>query len=179
MYNNPYANNFGGFNQQINTPDPNYLAMLDNEKGKIDKMKENYLNRFPSQQPTLNQTIQVTPTPNIGIKYVNSVEDVSRELVFTDTPFITNDFSKMFIKNAKGEIRTFEVNEVIPKDEKEVLKEQIEKLTKENELLKGMVTNESTNAVNDEPVNAEFNEPVEAKTAPNVPVSRTSKSKSK
>jgi len=178
MYNNPY-NNFSGFNQQISNPDPNYLAMLDNEKGKIEKMRENYLSRFQNQQPTLNQTIQVSPTPNIGIKYVNSIEDVSKELVFTDTPFITSDFSNMFIKNAKGEIRIFEVKEIIPKDEKETLKEQIEKLTKENELLKGMITNESTNANDDEPVNTKSSKSIETKTTSNVSVSRTSKSKSK
>lgn len=173
MYGNPYNNNYGAFNQQINVPDQNYLTMLENEKGKIDKIKENYLNRFPTQQPTLNQTIQVAPTPNIGIKFVNSINDVEKELVFTDTPFITNDFSKMFIKNTKGEIRTFEMQEVVPKDEKDEL---IEKLTKENEKLKGMITSESTNENDNEQFDTKFDEPVTTKTTSNVPVSRTSKS---
>lgn len=176
MYGNPYNNNYGAFNQQINTPDQNYLNMLENEKGKIEKMKENYLNRFPTQQPTLNQTIQVTPTPNIGIKFVKSIDDVEKELVFTDTPFINSDFSRMFIKNSKGEIRTFEMQEIIPKDEKDIL---IEKLTKENEKLKGMITNESTDENDNEQFDTKFDEPVTTKTTTDVPVSRTSKSKSK
>jgi hypothetical protein len=82
----------------------------------------------------------------------------------------------MFIKNSKGEIREFNIEEVIPKDEKDIL---IEKLTKENEKLKGMIIDEPTITINDEPINTESNERVEAKTTTNVPVSRTSKNKSK
>ena len=168
------------YNQPVNynqpSPNDDYIKTIEKEEELLKKKKENYLNRFQNQQPTLNQTIQVSPTPNIGIKYVNSVEDVSRELVFMDTPFLMNDFSKMFIKNAKGEIREFNIEEVIPKDEKDIL---IEKLTKENEKLKGMIIDEPTITINDEPINTESNERIEAKTTTNVPVSRTSKNKSK
>lgn len=167
MYNN-YMPNF-----PINQPniDQNYLNMIEKEKERLDKMKEQYVNRFQQpQQPTLNQTIQVAPTPqNIGLKYVNSINDVQKELTMVDTPFITNDYSTLFIKNAKGEIRTFTLQEVIPKDERD---EIIKQLQKENKELKGMIENAKSSNANDV-------KPIEDEKSTNVSNVRTSKAKSK
>lgn len=167
MYNN-YMPNF-----PMNQPniDQNYLNMIEKEKERLDKMKEQYVNRFQQpQQPTLNQTIQVAPTPqNIGLKYVNSINDVQKELTMVDTPFITNDYSTLFIKNAKGEIRTFTLQEVIPKDERD---EIIKQLQKENEKLKGMIENAKSS-------NADDVKPIEDDKPANVSNVRTSKAKSK
>lgn len=167
MYNN-YMPNF-----PMNQPniDQNYINMIEKEKERLDKMKEQYVNRFQQpQQPTLNQTIQVAPTPqNIGLKYVNSINDVQKELAMVDTPFITNDYSTLFIKNAKGEIRTFTLQEVIPKDERD---EIIKQLQKENEELKGMIENAKSS-------NADDVKPIEDDKPANVSNVRTSKAKSK
>lgn len=167
MYNN-YMPNF-----PMNQPniDQNYINMIEKEKERLDKMKEQYVNRFQQpQQPTLNQTIQVAPTPqNLGLKYVNSINDVQKELTMVDTPFITNDYSTLFIKNAKGEIRTFTLQEVIPKDERD---EIIKQLQKENEKLKGMIENAKSS-------NADDVKPIEDDKPANVSNVRTSKAKSK
>lgn len=172
MYGSPYITNYpNGFNQQINTANQDYIAMIDKEKERLDKMKEQYIARFQQpQQPTLNQTIQVAPTPqNVGIKYINSIDEVQKELTIVDTPFITNDYSTLFIKNAKGEIKTFSLQEIVPIDERDNI---IKNLQIENERLKGMIADaQSINASNDKPIEDE-----KSKDVPNV---RTSKTKSK
>lgn len=181
MYNSPYIPNYSnGYNQQINNiPQTNnydeYIKYLDKEKERVEKSKEQYINRY--QQPTvINQTFQSSPNGVAGLKHINSIEDVEKELTVVETAFVTNDYTQLFIKNAKGEIRTFDMFEVIPKDEKD---EIIEQLRSENNKLKGMIKNESTNATNDEQGNTTIDKPTKTKTTSNVSVSRTSKAKSK
>ena len=172
-YNQQPMNNM----QQINSYDE-YLKYLEKEKERIEKTKEQYINRFQQQQPTLNQTIQVTPTPSqsVGIKHVKDINEVNSELVMVETPFVLDDYSVLFIKNAKGEVRTFTMEEIVPKDEKDKI---IEQLRLENEELKGMISNESTNTTNDEQGNTTIDKSTKAKTTSNVSVSRTSKSRTK
>lgn len=185
MNNNPYMNPYiNTYNQQpmnnmqqVNNYDE-YLKYLEKEKERIEKSKEQYINRFQQQQPTLNQTIQVTPTPSqsIALKHVKGIEDVNSELVMFETPFVLDDYSTLFIKNTKGEVRTFVMEEIIPKDEKDKI---IEQLRLENEELKGMISNESTNAADDEQSNATIDKPTKTKTTSNVSVSTTGKSRTK
>lgn len=181
MYNNPYIPNYSnGYNQQINNiPQTNnydeYIKYLEKEKERVEKSKEQYMSRY--QQPTvINQTFQSSPNGVAGLKHINSIEDVEKELTVVETAFVTNDYTQLFIKNAKGEIRTFDMFEVIPKDEKD---EIIEQLRSENNKLKGMIKNESTNATNDEESNTTIDKSTKTKTTSNVSVSRTSKTKSK
>lgn len=180
-YMNPYVNTYNqqpmNNMQQINSYDE-YLKYLEKEKERIEKSKEQYINRFQQQQPTLNQTIQVTPTPsqNVGIKHVKDINEVNSELVMVETPFVLDDYSALFIKNAKGEVRTFAMEEIVPKDEKDKI---IEQLRLENEELKGMISNESTNTTNDEQGNATIDKSTKTKATSNVSVSRTSKSRAK
>lgn len=185
MNNNPYMNPYiNTYNQQpmnnmqqVNNYDE-YLKYLEKEKERIEKSKEQYINRFQQQQPTLNQTIQVTPTPSqsIALKHVKGVEDVNSELVMFETPFVLDDYSTLFIKNTKGEVRTFVMEEIIPKDEKDKI---IEQLRLENEELKGMISNESTNATDGQQSNATIDKPTKTKATSNVSVSTTGKSRTK
>jgi hypothetical protein len=66
---------------------------------------------------------------------VNSIEDVKGELVFNDTLFPNKEFTLLYVKNAKGEIKTFELKERVEKDKKDLiideLREKIEILEKE------------------------------------------------
>lgn len=182
MYNNSYMPNYStGYNPQItNIPQTNnydeYLKYLDKEKERVEKSKEQYINRYQQQPTVINQTFQSSPNGITGLKHINSREDVEKELAVVETAFVTNDYSQLFIKNAKGEIRNFDMFEVLPKDERD---EIIEKLKIENEKLKGMINNESTNATNDEECDTTIDKPTKTKTTSNVSVSRTSKTKSK
>ena len=146
MYNNPYMNYQQNFNQQsINDRIDNQIAQLQQMK---EQMKHN-------QQPAINQTFQLAPQQS-GMKYANSLDDVNKEMVYADTPFFSNDMSVVWIKNNKNEIRTYELNEIVPKDAKDM---QIEFLQAQiEELKKGMKLNESKSNVNESVANTNESE---------------------
>ena len=131
MYNNPYMN---PYNPQTT------VDKINAQMNELEKMK-NQLQQ-PMQQPTnLTQNFQLAPTNRDVIKYASSIDEVKRDMVIGETPYFSKDMSVVWIKNTKGEIKTYELNEIIPKDEKdlkiEYLQAQIE------ELKKGMKKNES------------------------------------
>lgn len=123
MYNTPYYNN------QAN------LDRLNNQIAELEKIKAQL--QQPIAQPTnLTQNFQLAPTNRDVIKYAASMEEVQREQVIGDTPYFSKDMSVVWIKNTRGGIKTYELNEIIPKDEKDL---QIELLqTQLNELKKEM-----------------------------------------
>lgn len=126
MYNNPYYTS----NLQLN------VDKIDNQIKELENMR-NQLQRN-SNQPAINQTFQLAPTHN-SIKYVSTLDDVKREIVYADTPFFSKDLTVVWVKNAKGDIKAFEMKEIIQKDEKDI---QIDYLMEEIEKLKGMMKNE-------------------------------------
>lgn len=145
MFQNPYMPNYynNNFNQQsMNDRIDNQIAQLNQMKEQINK---------PMQQPVptnLTQNFQLAPNSHNGMKYVNTMEDVAKEQVFIDTPFFSKDMSVLWVKDNKGNIKSYELKEIMPLDEKDMkinfLMAQIEELKKE------MKTNES-NANVDEP----------------------------
>lgn len=137
MYQNPYMNNYTNYNQQ------SMNERIDNQIAQLQQMKEQMKNN--QQQPAINQTFQLAPTHQGGIRYANSLDDVNREMVYVDTPFFSKDMSVVWVKNNKNEVKTYELHEIVPKDEKDIkidfLMAQIE------ELKKGMKNNESNSNV--------------------------------
>ena len=106
-------------------------------------------NQMQMQQPTnLTQNFQISPQQQ-GIKFVNGIDEVEKELVLNETMFLSKDYKQMFIKDIKGNVRTFELNEIIPKDSKDLMIEDLQKQI--NELKKEMSKNEQY-------VNADANE---------------------
>ena len=132
MYNNPYFNNY--------TMQPN-IDRINAQISELEKMKEQMQKPIP--QPTnLTQNFQLAPTNREVIKYANSIEEVQRDMVIGDTPYFSKDMSIVWIKNTKGDIKTYELTEIIPKDEKDI---QIELLQNQiNELRKEMKENEQS-----------------------------------
>ena len=132
MYNNPYMTNVS-LNDRI-----------DNEIERLKQMKNQV------QQPApITQNFQLAPTHS-GIKYANTIEDVKKEIVYFDTPFFSKDLSVLWVKNNKGDIKAYELKEIVQKDEKDI---QIEYLMSEIEELKGMIKNEQhTTNVNREDI---------------------------
>ena len=143
MYNNPYINNYNpALGQQ------NMNERIDNQIAQLQQMKEQLQKPIP--QPTnLTQNFQISPTNREVIRYANSMEEVQRDMVIGDTPYFSKDMSVVWVKNTKGEIKTYELREIIVQDDKDIkieyLQAQIE------ELKKGMAKNES-NAIIDEPI---------------------------
>ena len=159
MYNNPFMQ--GGYNTQAN------LDRINAQINELEKMKTQI--QQPIQQP-ITQNFQLAPANRDVIKYASSMEEVQRDMVIGDTPYFSKDMSVVWIKNTKGEIKTYELTEIIPKDERDLLIEslqmQVTELRKEIE--------------NNAKPNDEFiNEPIESKESTNVSIPRTSTKKSK
>ena len=135
---NPYARPYNAnINQQT------MYDQIDNQINQLQQMKEQMKNNV--QQPAINQTFQLAPTNSHTMRFVNTIDDVNKEVVYIDTPFFSKDMSVVWIKSPKGEIKTYEMNEIIPKDSKDI---QIEYLQSQIEELKGMIENDAnvTNA---------------------------------
>lgn len=148
MYGNPYYNNF-------NQPMPQQL----------------------SQQPTpITQNFQLSPT-HTGLRYVNSADDVRKDLVYYETPYFSKDMRFMWIKNVKGEIRTFNIEEIKPKDEKDLIIEDLQKQLNE---MKGKMRNEQQYyKTSDEYESKQFDESIKDEKPSNVSNVKSSKPKSR
>lgn len=132
MYNNPYMNTI---NNQAN------IDRINNEINNLQKMKEQMQNSTPT--PTnLTQNFQLAPNHYEVMRYANSIEDVKRNTVINDTPYFSKDMSIVWVKNAKGEIKTYELNEIIAKDEKDI---KIELLQAQINEMKGMIESARSN----------------------------------
>lgn len=137
MYNQAY------YNPQVS------LDRINSQIVELERMREQI--QKPPQAPTnLTQNFQLAPTNRDVIKYAGSINEVQRDMVIGDTPYFSKDMSVVWVKNTKGEIKTYELNEIVPKDEKDL---KIELLLSEISELKGMINNERVNTdVNKEQV---------------------------
>lgn len=130
MYNNPY-----NYNPQVN------IDRINNQIAELERMKA----QIPQQmQPAINQTFQLAPTNREVIRYANSIDEVQKEMVIGDTPYFSKDLTIVWIKNIKGEIRSFELNEIIAKDNKDLMIENLQLQIKElrKEIKNANTTNE-------------------------------------
>ena len=122
------------------------LDRINTQIAELEKMKQQM--QQPIQPPTnLTQNFQLAPTNRDVIKYANSIDEVQRDMVIGDTPYFSKDMSIVWVKNTKGDIKTYELTEIIPKDDKdlkiEYLQAQIE------ELKKGMIKDECKSTIDD------------------------------
>lgn len=114
-----------------------YMQDLQGLRDRIDRQMQ--LANQNNQQPApITQNFQLAPNQgNQGIKYANTIDDVKKELVFNDTLFVNKEYTYLWYKNASGEIKTYELKEMIVKDEKDVkiaeLEAKIDMLVKERE----------------------------------------------
>lgn len=147
-----------------------------NQQMSIDRLNEqiNNLERIKAQmqQPTptnLTQNFQIAPTNRDVIRYANSIDEVNRDMVIGDTPYFSKDMSVVWIKNTKGEVKTYELTEIMPKDDKDIKIEFLEAQIKE--LKEGMNYARSNDG--------DVTKSIESKKSTNVSNGRTSKTKSK
>ena len=130
----PYLN--PTYNAQAN------IDRINAQMAELEEMKKR-LQQPPQQpmQPTnLTQNFQLAPTNRDVIRYAGSLEEVQRDMVIGDTPYFSKDMSVVWIKNTKGDIKTYELKEIIPLDEKDM---QIQYLQSQIEELKGRINNVS------------------------------------
>lgn len=156
------------------------IDRINNQIAELEKMKQS-IPQAP--MPTnLTQNFQIAPQNRDSIRYANSLEEVQKDMVIGDTPYFSKDMTILWVKNTQGQVKTYELNEIVPKDEKDL---QIELLMAQIEELKGMINNESNDtnddATNDEGEYSKNDESVGATTkeSKSSSISRISKSKSK
>lgn len=155
MYNNPY------YNPQAS------IDRINSQIAELEKMKTQ-IPQQPIPQPTnLTQNFQLAPTNQNAIRYANSMEEVQKDIVIGDTPYFSKDMSILWVKNTKGEIKSYELREIVQKDEKDL---KIDFLMAQIEELKRGIENAKS-------VNDNVNEPSEDKKPSNVSSDRTSKKK--
>lgn len=145
---------------------------LQNMRERIDKqmqqMQQFNQNQIQNQQPIpqINQSFQLAPNPTnneLESKYVNNIDEVKGIFVMKTGVFLNKELNTLWIKNTNGDIRTFELNELIVQDPKDV---EINNLKQELQRMKEMISNESN--VN----NTDYDESNESKNAKKLP-SRT------
>lgn len=110
MY-NPYYNN-----SQVS------IERIDGQIRELENMRNQVQQR---QQPAINQTFQLSPGTMGGIRFADSKEDVDKELVFSDSVFLNKDFTNMWIKNTKGEVKSYKMIEIVQKDEKDLIIDEL------------------------------------------------------
>lgn len=180
------GNYYGGnaYYQPITRQDN--INMIDEQIAKLNQMKSQLTQQqqqnIQQHTPAINQTFQLAPNSQGGMKYANTMDDVNKEMVFTDTPFFSKDLSVVWIKNTKGEIKAYELNEIVQKDDKDIQieylnarLEELERKIKDEQHITNVITTEDTTNTsgNDEPIG----EPIEK--IKSTGVSRVSKSKAK
>ena len=130
MFNTPYM-----YNTQPS------LDRINAQINELEKMKEQMQKPIQPQPTNLTQNFQLAPTNREVIRYANNIEEVQRDMVIGDTPYFSKDMSVVWVKNTKGEITTYELTEIVPKDEKDL---QIELLQEQIKELKGIFKNEQS-----------------------------------
>ena len=129
------------------------IDRINSQISELEKLKS----QIPMQQP-ITQNFQIAPNSS-SIRYANNLEEVKKEFILNDTPFFSKDMAVLWVKSPSGDVKTYELNEIVEKDEKdlriELLMSQIEELKKEvinNEHITNddATKNESNSTKNDE-----------------------------
>ena len=122
---------------------------LQNMKERIDKqmqqMQQFNQNQIQNQRPIpqINQSFQLAPNPSnneLESKYVNNIDEVKGIFVMKTGVFLNKELNTLWIKNTNGDIRTFELKELVEIDPKD---REIAMLKQELEKMKEMIVNES------------------------------------
>ena len=154
MYQNPYSSQA-------------YIQELQGMRDRIDRQLQQATQPQQQATPNINQTFQLAPpTSQVGMRFAGTIDDVNKELVFTDTPFFSKDLSVMWLKNVKGEVKAYELKEIVQKDEKDLMIENLQ--LQINELKKGMVNDAKS-------ITDDIDEPTQDKKPTNVSSGRASK----
>ena len=98
---------------------PMTIERINSQIADLERMKQ----QIPQQVP-ITQNFQLAPQS--GLKYANSIDEVQKESVYYDTAFFSKDFSVLWLKNQKGEIKSYELKEIIEKDEKDLVIESLQ-----------------------------------------------------
>ena len=138
----------------------NMREKIDNQMRQMQQLNQNQMQQQPT--PTnLTQNFQLAPNPNsneLESKYVNNIDEVKGIFVMKTGVFLNKELNTLWIKNTNGEIRTFELNEIIPQDPKDI---EINNLKKELQRMREMINYDNKSDVD----NTDYDESNESKNA--------------
>lgn len=138
-YPNYYSNYYPNYYANANA---NNIQEMQNLRERLDKQIAQMQNPQPfiPQPPQIQQTFQLNnPQQNLtdfDAKYVEGIDEVKGTLALRNTLFLTKDMSTMWIKDVSGNVKTYSLNEVVEKDEKDA---KIDELTRQIEDMRMMV----------------------------------------
>lgn len=140
---------YGNYNNQY------YMQELQGMKDRIDSQLRQYQqqNQVQQQPAPITQNFQIAPTNNnneLESKYANNIDEVRNTFVMKTGIFVNKDLTSLWVKNTNGEIRIFELNEVIEQDEKDL---EIQNLRNEIERMRGMINYANESNVNSTDIN--------------------------
>lgn len=117
-----------------------YLQDLQSMRDRIDRSMQQYQqNQFQGQAP-ITQNFQIAPqtSPNeLQSAYVGSIDDVRNIFMTKNGIFVDKALTTLWFKNTEGKIKTFKLEEVIEKDEKDIEIENLKKQLAELKEKKG------------------------------------------
>ena len=123
----------------------NMREKIDRQMQQMQQFNQNQMQQqpIPQPQPQIHQSFQLAPNPNnneLESKYVNNIDEVKGIFVMKTGVFLNKELNTLWIKNTNGDIRTFELSEIIQTDPKDV---EINNLRQELQRMKEMISNES------------------------------------
>ena len=145
----------------------NMRERIDKQMQQMQQLNQNQMQQQPT--PTnLTQNFQLAPNPTnneLESKYANNIDEVRNTFVMKTGVFVNKDFTSMWVKTIDGNIKTYELNEVIQQDPKDV---EINNLKLELQKMREMINYDNKSDVD----NTDYDESNESKNAKK-PSSRT------
>lgn len=125
----------------------NMKEKIDRQMQQMQQLNQNQMQQQP-QIPQVNQTFQLAPNPTnneLESKYANNIDEVRNTFVMKTGVFVNKDFTSMWVKTTDGNIKTYELNEVIQQDPKDI---EINNLKKELQKMREMINYDNKSDVN-------------------------------
>ena len=138
----------------------NMREKIDRQMQQMQQLNQNQMQQ--QQQPVpITQNFQLAPNPTnneLESKYANNIDEVRNTFVMKTGVFVNKDFTSMWVKTTDGNIKTYELNEVIQQDPKDI---EINNLKKELQRMKEMINYGNESDVD----NSDYDESNESKNA--------------
>ena len=100
----------------------NLRNIIEQASGQLQQLQQSQ-NQIPMQQSPITQNFQIAPQSNnpneLQSAYVNNIDEVKNIFMTKNGIFVDKDLTVAWFKNTEGNIRTFNLNEIIQKDEKD------------------------------------------------------------
>lgn len=118
-----------------------YMQSLQQQREALDnQIRQMQQNQQQAPIPQIHQNFQLAPSNNnseIQCKYVSDIEDVKNTFVVNLGVFINKDINTLWTKSVNGEIKTYELKEIINEDPKDI---EIKELKKELDCMRMLIT---------------------------------------